>query len=895
MSLKHKLSSLFRNLFMRSDKDKDVDEELESYVGLLAEEKIQAGLDPRTAAREARVELGGKESVKEKIRQFRLGHSFDTLVQDIRYGVRMLRKNPGFTVVAVLTLALGIGANTAIFSVVNAVLLRPLPFSDPDRIVSVWAAYDGPYYMTAQESFDFRERQKSFEYFGLFYDGRSAATLTGAGDPLQISVHNVTPELFFALGVEPILGRTFTEEEDLPGQDTVAVLEHGFWSRQFGGDTSIVGKTISLDDQKIIVVGVMPPGFALPFHNFPTDIWVPMGLDWATWGNRTSFTKFVPVARLKPGVTYEQAADDMRRISSELIAEYPEAYPEEFARFRLRGVASIHHSTTQNIRPALLILLGGVGLVLLIACANVAGLLLSRAASRGREIAIRSAVGAGRNRIVRQLLTESLLLFLVGGLAGVLLAYWSLSALIRFAPQEIPRLQETNLDFRVLSFALGVSGLTGIFFGLIPAWHTTKGNWQSSLKEGGRATGAAGRSRLRSLLVMAELALSLILLMGSGLLMQSFYNLLQVDLGFATDNALSFRIRPPRSRYREPQQVNAFYSGLLRRVRTLPGVEAAGAISFSPLKGFGRTNTSTMVEGMAPNRPEYPIQHGIFRALWRNVTPGYFRAMGISILQGRSFRESDSEKAPAVMIVDETFAREAWPNEENILGKRVAFPVNYKGGVQQWRTVVGVASNAQNLRLPENEVPQCYFMQSQVGGRAMDVIVKTTNDPKALLPMLREEVAALDPALPMFEVMTLNESLSGVVAEPRFNAILMGWFAFLALAMGSVGLFGVISYSITQRTHEIALRMALGAQQRNIFRMVLGQGIGMTLMGLSIGLIGAFALTRYLESMLLGVTATDPATFAGVAVLLLVVALLATYIPARRATKVDPMVALRYE
>ena len=816
---------------------------------------------------------------------------FADLQRDVLYGLRMLTKNPGFTAVAVLTLALGIGANTAIFSVVDTVLLRPFPYQNPDRVVAVYTAGEEPYFSSVLGYLDFKERQRSFQDMAVFEAFEQGKNLTGAGEPIHPYTHEVSGNFFSALGVKPLLGRTFTEADAQPGNERVVVLRHDFWMRQFGGDPSIVGKTILLSDEGYVVLGVLPPGFRIPAVE--PNMWLPRVLNRsdASRSARTSRPFFL-FGRLKPGVTQEQAAEDMRRIARELAAEYPDAYPAELAHARAGAVRPIQDIATRYVRSALLILLGSVGLVLLIACANVANLLLSRAAAREKEVAIRAALGAGRGRLVRQLLTESSLLSLAGGVAGILLAYWSLGAIVHFAPENITDYWEIALDFRVLAFAFGLSFLTGALFGLAPALQSSKVELHESLKEGGRSSGAGGKARLRNVIVVAEVALSLILLVGAGLFITTFYKLLHVEAGFQMENVQTFRMWPPESRYPDASRVSAFYEELLEKIRSLPGVEAAGASSRVQLSGTG--SYRFMPEGFPRNFAEYDIPYGLLSARLRGVTPGYFRTLGIPLLRGRSFDRGDVEGAPRVLIVDEEFARQAWPDDPKVIGKRVATP-DLEGGEHQWWTVVGLVRHARGLRVPERERPQAYLPRAQGGWRVMHVVVKTAVGPATLLPAIRQEVASVDANLPIYQVREMEFYASRRTSRPRFYALLMGLFAFLALVLGVVGLYGVISYSVSQRTHEIGIRMAMGAQPRDILKMVVGQGLWLTLIGVVLGLAGAFAFTRFLESLLFGVSATDPVTFTGVAFLLAAVALLACYLPARRATKIDPMVALRYE
>ena len=817
----------------------------------------------------------------------------EVLAQDAGYALRLMRKNLGFTTVAVLTLALGIGANTAIFSVVNAVLLRPLPYPEPDRLVTFWRNVNRAYKLPNPEYFDYRERQRTLEEFAVYRTG--GANLTGDGVAFRVNLAKVSAGFFPALGVNPFLGRAFAPEEDLPGNDRVVVLEHGFWLRRFGSDPSVVGQTVTLDGRDHVVVGVMPSGFVFPgIAGGRVDLWAPLALDRTNPGDR-GLHNVLSVARIRAGVSFEQASQDIQRIASELKSEYPKYYPEQLAYLAVDRLERIQDTAVQDVRPALLVLLGAVGLVLLIACANVANLLLARAASREKEMALRAALGAGRLRLIRQLLTESTLLSCLGGLLGVVCGYWGLNALMQVAPQNLPRLGEVDMDFRVLLFAIALSVVTGILFGLAPALHVSSTGLVESLKEGGRGTGSAGRHRLRAVLVVSEIAVCLVLLIGASLLMRSFVNLLQVDPGFRSANILTLRLSVPESGYPEANQAAVFFQRLLHRVRALSGVQAAGAISVLPLAGAAG-HLGVIAEGMPRNFPQYDFPDGLLDTHWRLVTPGYFATMGITLVRGRLFRESDDTQAPRVAVVDENFARAAWPEQEYIVGRRVALA--WDDQVEpEWWTVVGVVRHTRHLQLQVHETVQAYFPHGQFPRprRSLHLAVRTTGDPGALLPMLRREVAALDPALPLYDVELMDERLKKSVAQPRFNVMLMGLFALVALVLGAVGLYGVISYSVSQRTHEIGVRMALGAQRRDILRMVVGQGLWLTLIGVALGLAGAFALTRFLQSLLFGVSPGDPVTFAVVAVLLVMVALLACYVPAHRATKVDPMVALRYE
>ncbi len=815
----------------------------------------------------------------------------ETLWQDLRYGARMLAKSPGFTAVAVLTLALGIGANTAIFSVVNGVLLRPLPYEEPGQLVRVWNQFlsEGvpQLWLSEPELIYYRKNTRALEGIAVYTTG--GANLTGQGEALRVTAANVSANFFPLLRVDAFLGRTFTPEEDTPGNDRVIVLGHGFWQRRFGGDPTIIGETVSLSDNPYTVIGVMPSGFAFPDGN--VDLWTPIAIGLANPGN-AGHHYLQPIARLKAGVTFGQGMADIQRTALQYAREnYLKATDEQLQQFGWGAyLVPLHESVVGDVRPALLILLGAVGFVLLIACANVANLLLARAAVREKEVAIRAALGAGRGRIIRQLLTESILLGLVGGAAGLLLAFWSLRVLVALGPENLPRLEEIGIDAGVLGFTLGVSLLTGIVFGLVPALPASRPDLHESLKEGGRSAAGARHHRLRSLLVVSEVALALVLLIGAGLLIQSFSQLLAVAPGYQTENILTLRIALPRARYAEGHQIQSFYQQLNEKVKVLPGVESVGGISLLPLSGGSNSGTiwaeNTPAHAATNPGSNFPHRETDFRS----VTPGYLETMGMTLVQGRSFTESDDSKAPLAAIVDESFARYFWPNESPI-GKRVAFATREP----QWRTIVGVVRHAKHYGLNIDGREQIYFPHAQRPRRTMYLSIRTAGEPQNMLNSVREQVRSLDPNLPLFNVATMEERLAESVAQPRFNVLLLGIFAAVALVLAAVGIYGVMSYSVSQRTHEIGIPMALGAQPADVLKLVVRQGMVLTLIGVAAGLAASFALTRFLSSLLYGVSATDPVTFAGVALLLAAVALAASYLPAQRATKGDPLVALRYE
>ena len=805
-------------------------------------------------------------------------------MKDIRYSIRVLLRNRAFTVTALLTLALGIGFNTAIFSVVDSVLLRPLPLKDPDRVVSVWehslrAGVDRNE-MAPANFFDLRNQSQVFEGVGAF--GELSLNLTGVGEPERLDGRLVTANVFALLGVEPALGRTFAPEEDQVGQHRVVVLSDALWRRRFNSDRSIVGRSITLNAESYTVVGVMPPDFFFPERE--GELWTPWAMEPEEAGGRGDHYVRV-VARLKSGVTMEGANAEVEAIAARLSNEYPRT--NEGLGFL---VSSFHQDYVGNLRTPILILFAAVALVLLIACANVANLLLAQATSRRREIAIRAALGASRLAIIRQLLVQSLLLAGAGGVLGVFGAIWGVQWLSKLVPESLSKLQSVSVDARVFLFTLGVTVLTALVFGAVPAFHASRSKPGETLSDVGRdvAGGMSGRY-VRRVLVVAEVALAVVLLVGAGLLIRSFQRLRQVDPGFKGDNLLTMRMVLPFSKYSKPEQRRAFYDELLRRVDELPGVESAGMITFLPLS-FSGMNFSFSVEGRsAPGDMELPL------AVYRVVSPDYFRAMTIPLQRGRVFDSRDTADAPPVIVVNRRLAEQFWPGADPT-GKRLKIgPVD---SPNPWATVAGVVGDVRQGGLYGEQDLAIYvpYAQERRGFVApRDLIVRTTGNPASLAGAVREAVWAVDKDQPISNVRTMDHVLAASVSRERFQTLLLALFATLALVLACVGLYGVISYAVIQRTHEIGVRMALGAQAGDVLRLVINQGMLLTLIGLVIGIAGAFAVTRVMTEMLYGVTARDPLTFAGVPIVLGVISLLACYIPARRATKVDPLVALRYE
>jgi putative ABC transport system permease protein len=814
----------------------------------------------------------------------------NNLFQEARYGFRMLAKNPGFTLVVVLTLALGIGANSALFSVVNAVLLKPLPFADAERLVTVWnvnTKESGNGFSVSYPDFnDYRVQQQSFEQMAAFRT--RDLTLTGMGEAARLRGATVTSDLFPLLGVAPQLGRVFTPEEDKAGNHA-AILSDTLWRTRFKADPNAVGRTVSINSQSYTIVGVMPPKFTFPISSDPAELWIGAAVDNEGGGgaltNQRGNHTIEVIGRLKPGATLAQAQAEMSRIAQALEKQYPGENPDTGAL-----VVPFFERVVGDVKLALLLLLGAVGCVLLIACGNVANLLLARAASRQKEVAVRAALGANRWRVVRQLLVESLLLALLGGGAGLLVAWWGTDLLLKLVPGGLPRVGETTLNARVLGFTLLISVVTGVLFGLVPALHSSRFDLVTTLKEGGRGAGDGGRgNRTRNALIVAQVAIAFVLLVCAGLLANSFWHLQQVNPGFDPKNVLTFRVSLPVTKYAQNEQVESFYQRLTSRVGALPGVTSVSATSVLPLSGQN-SGVGFAIEGV-PTEPNKPFPH---ESSLRIVQPGYFSTMKIPLMQGRDFDARDTLMGSQVVIINETLARKHFLGQ-NPIGRRInpSFGIDQRG--IQWREIVGIVKDVHHASLKEAADEESYVPHAQAPVNSITMVARTNNDPHNLIASVGREVSALDGELPIFNVRTLEETLSRSLAQQRFNTLLLVIFAGVALLLTAVGLYGVLAYSVTQRTHEFGIRLALGAQARNVLGLVLRQGMKLTLIGVGIGLIGALALTRLMAGFVFGIGVTDPMTFAGIALLLIVIALFACYIPARRATKVDPMIALRYE
>ena len=807
----------------------------------------------------------------------------ETIRKDITYGARMLIKSPGFTVVAVLALTLGIGANTAIFSVVNSVLLRPLPFNDPSRLMQLWEAKASKGRNEIPASYpnfaDWRDQNHVFEHLVAYADW--SFNLTGTGEPERIRSAIVSPTFFSALGINPIRGRVFLPGEDASGKDLIAVISESLWQRRFGSDPNIIGRSVNLDDKSFTVVGVIARGVQAPLLSDEIELWAPVTHG---FGFTNRYGHYLNVlGRLKPDVTPQQAQSEMNTIASRLEQQYPESNKGLGVR-----VVSLDDQIVGNLRTSLLVMLGAVVFVLLIGAANVANMSLARAATRQKEMAIRTALGAGRWRIVRQLLTESMLLSLISGVLGLLVAIWGIDLLVALSPADLPRVKEVTIDLRVLGFTLTVSFLTGILFGLLPALQASQFNLNERLKAGGRrATSGINRQRLRGSLVIAEIALSLVLLVGAGLLIRSFIRLQSVDPGFKSSNVLTMQLDLNGPKYKTGAQVIAFHNQLLERLKQLPDVQYASTRSFVPIASDASfAYLHFTVEGSRGDESDGPV------AFYNGVSPDYFQTMMIPLLKGRGFSDKDVRGSQNVAIVNRTLAQRYFAAGD-LIGKRISLEDNPKE--EDWVTIVGVVGDTKPRELRSEPVAELYMPYNQQPERGMSLMIRYRDSGSGVAAAVRNEVLALDKDQPVYSIRTLNSVLYESVAAPRFRTVLLGGFAGLALILAGVGIYGVISYAVSQRTQEIGIRMALGARATDVLKLILKGGMMLVLVGVAMGLAGAFALTRVLTTLLFEVTPTDATTFATVSVGVTVIALLACYIPARRAMKVDPLVALRYE
>ncbi|MDX6614316.1 MAG: hypothetical protein QOD75_3502, partial [Blastocatellia bacterium] len=858
-----RIKKRWRALFHRNELERELDAELRFHLERDAAENLERGMDPEEARYAALRNFGGVEQSREECRDARGVRIIHELWQDLRYGARMLRKRPGFTLIAIFTLALGIGANTAIFSVMNATLLRALPYKDPDRIVMVWGTNPGGFGWRGKTGFsapsfvDYKEQNQVFESLGAF--DSADFTLAGNDSSERIRSGVVTSEFFKVLAIQPILGRAFMAEDSQPGRDHVVVLSYNLWQRRFGSDQHIVGQTIRLDATPYEVIGVLPADFdfTIPGYFESRGLWIPAVL---SQDNSERGHKYITViGRLKPDVTLPSADQDMRAITERQARDYPGT----MAKFGVK-LTPLHEQVVGDIRPALLLLFGAVGFVLLIACANVANLQLARASTRQKEIAIRRALGASRGRLLRQLLTESLLLSLIGGALSLLLAMWGIRLLTGLAPAKLPQGMIVPFDFTVLAYSLGLSLITGILSGLAPALQSTPARDSESLKDGGRTSGAGeGGLRLRKLITVSEVALSMILLIGAGLLIRSFIGLIQVNPGFETRNILTARFDLPKYSYPEATTQASFHTRVLERIKALPGVVAVGATSDLPLT-MGTHTSSFAIEGRAPiddSDQSLAVQDTL-------VSADYFRTMGIPLVGGRAFASTDEAAGMPVVLINQSFARRFFSNE-NAAGQHLRFDAK-----SPWMTIIGIVGDIRGFGLDKEAKSEIYLPYQQqaflpqMSLARMHLVVRTAGDPNAMVPAVLESVREIDKGLPSPRARTMETVLAASIAERRSNMFLLGAFAVIALILTGVGIYGVISYSVTQRTQEIGIRMALGAQSGDVITLVMSSGMKLVLLGIAIGVAGALGLTRWMASLLFGITPTDWLTFVVTASLL---------------------------
>ncbi len=884
----------FRALIRRNTMESELNDELRSHMEHEVDKRMKAGLPQAEATRSARLAFGGVDKITEECRESRGVNLLEVLLQDVRFAVRVMRKSPGFVVVAILTLAIGIGATTAVFSLVNALMFKPLPYPEAERVVIPWRLAPPGVNIGSEQipwsQIDYRfvtQESNPFQYIGAFQS--EPFNLTGAGEPALLEGSRATADFFPALGVSPALGRAFTSEEDKPGNEHEVVLSEQLWRERFGGDPAILGHPIQLNGIGYTVVGVMPMEFSFPrgeempnSFNFPREaqLWVPLAVP-AT--PKAGPAELAFVCRLKPGVTLAKAQAQM-----DIVAKHAEAAHSYWKNWFNSRVTPLSRQVTGDTRRPLLLLLGAVGIVLLIACSNVASLLLTRSLGRRREFSVRAALGAGNRRLVSQLLTESLLLAAVGGVLGVLIGEAAVYFVKRFGPTNIPRLHEVNLDLRVLTFALAITVATGILFGLAPAIGAVRENLAESLRESGqRSGGSAATSKIRSALVVGEIALALVLVIAAGLLGRTLLRMMGADGGFNPSRVLTFELSLPNTRYADYDHIVALYKRVLTQLQSISGVESAGLGETVPISGIGETTVFVL-----PNRPAKDTR-GVPFANYTFVSADFFSAVGTPLLRGRGILDSDTMDSLHVMVINNAMAKKYWPGEDPI-GKQITMGSPWGKEL----TVVGVVADIKHISMREEPAPEMFVPFTQHPWPSMLVAhlaLRTRTDPATMAQSVREAIRSVDPELPLAKVATLSALVDDSMAQPRFSMLLVASFGALAILLASIGLYGVISYSVAQRTREIGIRMALGAGRHEVFRMILGQGTKLAGLGIAIGVVAAFGAARMMTSFLYGVEADDPLTFAGVPLFLLAIALLACYIPARRAMRVDPMTALRDE
>ena len=880
--------TFLRNLFAKGAVERDLDQEVRSYVDLLTEEKVKAGMSPDEARRAARLEAGSVDQIKEQVRDVRKGSLLDSSLQDFKYGIRLLRRSPGFTTLAVLTIGLGIGANSAIFSVINGVVRKPLAYPGAERLMFITSQFPtlnfSKFWISPPEYFDFKEHTRAFSDVAAYTTG--AMNLSEGDRPERVNAAFVSASMFDVLGVRPLRGSVFTPEQDRPGADPVVVISHEIWQRAFGADPAIVGKAVMIQGRQRTVLGVMPPGFDL--HDSKSQLWVPLGLDPANRQNRGSHFVYV-VGRLAPDVTAAQANAELQGMLRQWSEWAPQTHVPNDSTHRVQ-MAPLRDEVVGNVRKALWVLQGAVALVLLIACANVANLLLARAETRHKEFAVRTALGASKTRILRQFMTEGTVLSLLGAALGLALAFWGLKALLAANPESVPRASEITLDPVVLAFTVGVALLTGLVFGLAPLLHMGDQAVSLAIKEGGvRATSGAGRNRVRRGLVVAEIALAVMLVIGAGLLIRTFRNLTSVDAGFDAANRVTFGLVLPQATYPDSQRVVQVITDLSRRLEDLPGIERVSAMQgLPPLRPVNANDTN--FEGYTPGPGDPPANVDYYQV----VTLGYFETMGIEITAGRAFEAGDAIGGP-VVIINEALAKRFYMDKDP-LGRRLnpSFGPN-----TPLFTIVGVARDVKQGGLEAPPGTELYFNFEQAprlvgfAPRQMNLVLEVSRPLSSLTSAIRAAVSAIDPGLPIVQLRTMDEVVGASLARQRFLSLLLGIFAGVALLLAAIGTYGVLAYMVSERHREIGIRMALGAGNGQVVALVLRQGISIAAIGIVVGVAGALALSRITRSLLYGVDPADPATFGAVVAVIAVVATAACLIPMRRATRVDPLTAIR--
>ena len=881
--------SVFRNLFSRNAVERELDEELQAYIDLLTAEKIKAGMTPEDARRAARVEAGGVEQIKEEVRDTRQGALIETTIQDLKHGLRMLRRSPGFASLAILTIALGIGANSAIFSVINGVVRKPLAYPESDKLMFVTTAFRNMkfdrFWVSPPEYFEYKQRTKAFSHLAAYTTG--AMNVSEGDQPERVNAAFITASMFQVLGVQPHLGQVFREEHDVPNADPVVVMSHDLWQRSFGGDPAIVGRRLQIQGSPRTVLGVMPPGFDI--HDARAQLWVPLGLN-PTQQNRGSHFLYV-VGRLAPGMGMPQAKSEIEMMLKTWGTIAANTHVPNDSTHRM-NVAALRDDVVGNVKKALWVLQGAVLLVLLIACANVANLLLARAESRHKEFAVRTALGAGRGRILRQFMAEGVVLSVIGGALGLAIAFWGLKLLLAANPQSIPRSADITLDPMVLAFTFVVAVATGLVFGLAPLLHIRDDAVTQAIKEGGlRTTTNAGRNRVRRGLVVAEMALAVMLVIGAGLLIRSFNYLTSVDAGFTAKDRVTFGLVLPAAAYPDSQRRVQVHAELKRKLEAIPGVQRAAAMQgLPPFRQLNANDTDFEHYTFTPGSDD-PIENVDY---YQSVTTDYFDAMGIAVKDGRVFNEGDVTGAP-VVVVNEALAKRFF-KDGNPLGKRVnpSFGPN-----PVWFTIVGVVKDVKQGGLENPAGTELYFLYDQLprirgfSPTQMNVVIKSTRPLGALAPSIRRAVREIDPGLPVIQLRSFEDVVGDSVTRQRFLSLLLGIFALVALTLAAIGTYGILSYMVTERQREIGIRMALGAGNGQVVGLIMRQGLGIAFTGIVIGVAGAYALSSATATLLYGVSPSDPATYGAVAAVLAVVAIAACVVPTRRATRVDPLEAIR--